>query len=192
MAAIADVHTAEEALSRDAAFFERRGGLYQGLEHMIEARQSEVDAMLKDLERACFAAQHETKEQNQPLEEMADTLVKQRTLGDKETIDHVARILRLTANPDAVALRKVKSKKSASYSDDEGDKLKEGKETSKARELTAKVNALAKGLLTTVRSKRYISNVQDIRDSSASTNCDSESCRADSRLGQKVVCRCRV
>jgi site-specific DNA-cytosine methylase len=188
MDAIADVDTAEEALSKDAAYFKRSGDLRKGLEHMIKARQSEVDSMLKDLERACSAAQHEVKEENQPLQQMADTLIKQRTLGDKETIDHVSRILRSTANPNAMASKKVKPKKSTSDSEDEGEKAKEGKETSKARELTAKVNALAKGLLTTIRSERYIKNVQSIREhSTAIAKCDSESCSADGKHGQKVA-----
>ncbi|GAB7324538.1 hypothetical protein MBLNU13_g08443t2 [Cladosporium sp. NU13] len=187
MAAIADVDTAEEALSRDAAFFERSGDLRNGLDHMIKARQAEFGSMLKDLTAACYAAQHDVREHNQPLQQMADTLVKEQTLGDKETIDHVSRTLRSTANPNAVALKKIKSKKNTSDSDDEGEKSKEGKEISKARELTAKVNALAKGLLTTVRSERYISNVQRIRDSSTPTSCDGESCCSDGKLGQRVA-----
>jgi hypothetical protein len=187
MAAIADVDTAEEALSRDAAFFERSGDLRKGLDHMIKARLAEFGSMLKDLTAACYAAQHEIKEHNQPLQQMAETLLKEGTLGDKDTIDHVTRILRSTANPNAVALTKAKSKKSTSDSDDEGEKAKEGKEISEARELTAKVNALAKGLLTTMRSERYINNVQKICDSSAPTTCDSESCCADGKLGQKVA-----
>ena len=187
MAAIADVDTAEEALSRDAAFFERSGDLRKGLDHMIKARQAEFGSMLKDLTAACYAAQHEVKEHNQPLQQMADSLLKEGTLGDKETIDHVSKVLRSTANPNAVALRKFKSKKSASDSDGEGEKSKEGKEISKARELTAKVNALAKGLLTTKRSERYISNVQRIRDSAAPTSCDSESCCSGGKRGQRVA-----
>lgn len=187
MAAIADVDTAEEALSRDAAFFERSGDLRKGLDHMIKARQAEFASMLKDFTATCYAAQHDVKEHNQPLQQMADTLLKEQTLGDKETIDHVSRTLRSTANPNAVALKKSKLKKNTSDSDDDVEKLKEGKEISKARELTAKVNALAKGLLTTVRSERYINNVQKIRDSSAPTTCDSQSCCSDGKLGQRVA-----
>ena len=186
MAAIADVDTAEEALSRDAAFFERSGDLHKGLDQMIKARQREFGAMLTDLTAACHAAQHEVKEHNQPLQQMADTLLKEGTLGDADTIKHVQRTLRATANPNAVALKKSKPKKSTSDSDDEAEKSKEGKETSKARELTAKVNALAKGLLTTVRSERYISNVQSIRGSSVLTRCDSEVCSGGEH-GQKVA-----
>ena len=61
------------------------------------------------------------------------------------------------------------------------------KEISKARQLTEKVNALAKGLLITVLSERHISNVQRICDSSALTSCDSESRCSDGKLGQRIV-----
>jgi superfamily II DNA or RNA helicase len=187
MAAIEGVDTAEEALSKDAAFYRRSGDLRKGLEHMTKARQSEVDAMLQNLKTACHAAQHKLKEENQPLQNMATTLLHDETLGDKETIDHVLRILRATANPNALASKKTKLKKSASDSDDETEKTKEGKEISKARELTAKVNALAKGLLTSVRSKRYISNVQSIRNSATSTPCDSDDCCSTGDDGQNVA-----
>jgi site-specific DNA-cytosine methylase len=187
MAAIEGVDTAGEALSKDAAFFRRSGDLGKGLEHMIKARQSEFVAMLLDLRTACYAAQHELKEENQPLQNMASTLLHEQTLGDKETIDHMLQILRVTANTKALAPKKTKAKKNASESDDETEKTKEGKEISKARELTAKVNALAKGLLTTVRSKRYISNLQSIRNPATSTPCDSEDCRSTRGDGQGVA-----
>lgn len=76
-AAIANVQTAEEALSRDVAFFERSGGSRKGLQHMIAVRQSEVDATLRDLRAACYAAQHELKGPNQALEQMANTLLEE-------------------------------------------------------------------------------------------------------------------
>lgn len=183
--------TAEEALSRDAAFFERTSDLERGLETMIKTRQSAVIAMLKDLEGACHAAQHDVREHNQTLEKVSNVLLKERALGDQDTIDHVSRLLLSTANPNAIAPGKTKikpKKTSAANNDDEGETPKEGKENSKACELAAKVNALAKGLLTSVRSRRYISNVQDVRDSALSdVECDSESCYADGTLGQKIA-----
>jgi site-specific DNA-cytosine methylase len=187
MNAIADVDTAEEALSRDAASFERSGDLHKGLQQMLQARQHEYGAMLKDLTAACHAAQHELKEQNQPLQHIAKTLLEEGALGDAHAIEHVRSTLRATANPRAVAPQKTKSKKNTSDSDDEDEKTKEGKETKRARELAARVNALAKSLLTTMRSERYIGNVQSMLDSSASTPCSSETCYTNGEHGQKAA-----
>lgn len=185
-AAVADVQTAEEALSRDAAFFERSGESRKGFHHMVAARQSEVDATLRDLRAACYAAQHELKGPNQALEQMANTLLKERVLGDDETISHVKALLKSTSNP-AVPPSKNKSQKNqkkgkAAEGDDADDGTAgESKETTKARLLTAEVNALAKGLLTSIRSKRYISNIHAIRDATKKTaHCDSETCSGDS------------
>lgn len=180
MTAIADLATAEEALSRDAAFFKRAGDLHKGLQHMIEVRQSEVDVTLRDLKAAIFAAQHDITEPNLPLQHMILALLQDGALGDNETIELIRSVL--SSSPAAKALpRKTSSKKNSISSPDDSyngsEKTTEGKEVSTNRELTAKVNALAKSLLISVRSKRYISNVRSIQKSCALTaNCDSETC----------------
>jgi hypothetical protein len=189
MAAVKDVPTAEEALSRDAAFFERQGSLQSGLRHMIQTRKSEVDKTLVDLKAACFAAQHEVSDRNQALEQMANSLLEDRTLGDEETISLVKDVLRSTARSHTTAMpqkgkasKKKKSKASDDSDAEEGEDAdpKESKDKVKGRELTAKVNALAKGLLTSVRSKRYITNVESIGNSSTRpAKCDSQQCSAD-------------
>ena len=64
--------------------------------------------------------------------------------------------------------------------------------------LTAKVNALVKGLLTSVRSKRYINNVERIRNSSTRpAKCDSQQCFAagnknDAQVAVSALCGHRV
>lgn len=181
MTAIADAATAEEALSRDAAFFKRTGDLRKGLDHMIEVRQSEVDVTLKDLKAAIFAAQHEITEPNLPLEHMRQRLLQDGALGDNETSELIRSVLfsspAAKALPSKTSNKKKKSISSPDDSNDDSKKTKEGKEISKARELTAKVNALSKSLLTSVRSKRYISNVRSIQKSSMLTaKCDSKTC----------------
>jgi site-specific DNA-cytosine methylase/superfamily II DNA or RNA helicase len=187
MDAVADVETAEEALSRDAAFFERSGDLRKGLQQMLQARQREYGGTLEDLAAACHAAQHELKEQNQALQATADNLLEQGALGDADAIERVRSILRATANPRAVAPQKTKAKKNTSNSDNEDENSKESKEAKKACVLAAKVNALAKSLLTTMRSERYISNMQSMLDSSASTPCSSEICYSNGEHGQKAA-----
>jgi site-specific DNA-cytosine methylase len=193
MAAIDGSDTAEEVLSRDAAFFERSDGL--GLEHMITARRLEVNEMLGDLRNACYAAQHELNVKNQPLQHTISTLLHDGTLGDAKTIKHVLQIIKSTVNRNATSPKtksKSKTQKNTFDSDGETEKSREGAEISKARELAAKVNALAKGLLTSVRSERYISNVHTIRGST-STKCDGESCGAKGkRIAVSALCGHRV
>jgi site-specific DNA-cytosine methylase len=187
MAAIDVADTAEEALSKDAALFERQGSLQTGLKNMIETRKSEVNKTLEDLKAACFTAQHEVNDQNQALEQMAETLLEEGTLGDEETIRLVRDVLRSTARSHTAAKPqkgKVSNRKKSTTDDDsdaedEDADPKESKDKAKGRELTAKVNALAKGLLTSVRSKRYINNVERIRNSyTRPAKCDSQQCSA--------------
>ncbi|KAM0696367.1 hypothetical protein Q7P36_003613 [Cladosporium allicinum] len=187
MAAIDVAETAEEALSKDAAFFERQGSLQTGLKNMIETRRSEIDKTIEDLKAACFAAQHEINDQNQALEQMAETLLEEGTLGDEETIHLVKDVLRSTARSHTAARpqkgkannRKKSKTDDDSDAEDEDADPKESKDKAKGRELTAKVNALAKGLLTSVRSKRYIINVERIRNSyTRPAKCDSQQCSA--------------
>ena len=207
MAAIKDVPTAEEALSRDAAFFERQGSLQNGLKRMIQTRKSEVDKTLADLKAACFAAQHEVSDHNQALEQMAKSLLEDRTLGDEETISLVNDVLLSTARAHTGNLpQKIKANKKQSKASDESDSEGEGedpdteesKEKTKCRMLTAKVNALVKGLLTSVRSKRYINNVERIRNSSTRpAKCDSQQCFAagnknDAQVAVSALCGHRV
>jgi superfamily II DNA or RNA helicase len=204
MAAIEEAQTAEEALSKDAAFYERQGSLQTGLKHMIETRKSEIDKTLEDLEAACFAAQHQVSGQNQALEQMAETLLEDQTLGDGETIRLVKDVIRSTAPGGTMPQKgKINSKKKSKAADDcdaEGEDAtpKASKDTAKGRELTAKVNALAKGLLTSVRSKRYIINVECIRNSSTrlakrdSQQCSAASNRTDAQVAVSGLCGHRV
>lgn len=189
MTAVADVATAEEALSKDAAFFKRTGDLRKGLEHMIEVRQSEVDVTLKDLKAAIFAAQHEITEPNLPLQQMSQTLLDDGALGDNETIELIRSVMSSSPAAKASSRKTNNKKKSISSPDDsneDSEKMREGKEVSNARELTARVNALSKSLLTSVRSKRYISNVRSIQKSSISTaQCDGESCATNREQEQE-------
>ena len=111
MDAVADVNSAEEALSKDAAFFKRSGDLSKGLDHMIEARKFELKLTLDDLTKACRAAQHELKEPNKPLQDAVEILLEQQVLGDADAIAHVKEALRATANPHALAPQKTKSKR---------------------------------------------------------------------------------
>ena len=192
MAAVNESQTAEEALSKDAAYFERQGSLQTGLEHMIETRKSEIAKSLEDLKAACFTAQHEVSDHNLALEQMAKSLLEERTLGDEETIGMVKNALQSTARPHTGAVSqkgKAKDKKKSKVADDseedgEDGSPKESKDATKGRELTAKVNALAKGLLTSVRSRRYIENVERVRKSSTRpTKCDSQHCSGAANSG---------
>jgi site-specific DNA-cytosine methylase len=205
MAAIEEVQTAEEALSKDAAFFERDGSLQTGMKLMVDTRRSEIDKTLEDLKAACFAAQHEVSDHNQALEQTARSLLEDRTLGDEEAISLVKDVIRSTARSHTGAMPQKgkaskKKSKAADDSDAEGDNAgpKESKDTAKGRELTAKVNALAKGLLTSVRSKRYIVNVECIRKpSTRPAKCDSPQCSgtgnsADAQVAVSGLCGHRV
>jgi hypothetical protein len=181
MAAIKDLETAEEALSRDAAYFGRQGSLQTGLTRITATRRSEVDKTLAALKEACFAAQHELSYRNKALEEMAQGLLEDRTLGDEETINLVKDALRSTARSQTAKESK-----------------KEEVKGLKARELIAEVNALAKGLLTSVRSKRYIINVECIRNSSTRpAKCDSQQCSTtgdftDAQVAVSALCGHRL
>jgi site-specific DNA-cytosine methylase len=204
MAAIKDMDTAEEALSRDAAFFNRPGSLQTGFRHIIGTRKSEVDETLVALEAACFAAQHEASDHNQALEHMANSLLEDRTLGDEETITLVKKVLRETARPNTGAMsqkskankKKKKSKESDDNDAEEGEDAtpKESNAEVKGRHLTVDVHALAKGLLTSVRSKRYISNVECVRNpSKRPAKCDNPQCSgsgksSDARVAVSGLC----
>jgi len=195
MAAVKEVATAEEALSRDAAFFERQGSLQTGLKHMIETRQREVSKTLADLKAACHAAQHGVSGRNEALEHTAKSLLEDRTLGDQETIALVKDVLQSTSRPGTAAVSqksKPKTKGKAKDSDAEDDDAdpKESKEGAKGRELSVKVNALAKALLTSVRSERYIKNVECVRTvSTLPAKCDSQQCcGADAQVAVSSLC----
>ena len=181
MAAVQEVKTAEEALSKDAAFYQRQGSLQTRINHTIETRRREVAKTLADLKAACFAAQHEISGHNEALEQTAKSLLEDRTLGDQETISLVKDALQSTARPHTAVPQKskaTKNSKSTNDSDTEGEEdPKESKDTAKGRELAAKVNALAKALLTSVRSERYIKNVECVKDASTrQARCDSQQC----------------
>jgi RNA-binding protein YhbY len=190
MAAIEGLDTAEEALSRDAAYFsrqgERQGSLQTGLKQIIDTRKSEVENTLAELKAACLAAQHRVSNHNQALEQMAKSLLDDRTLGDEETIGLVKKELLSTARSNTGAILqkgKADNKKKSKASDDsdaeEGEDAtpKESKDKVKGRDLTVKVHGLAKSLLTSVRSKRYITIVESIANSSTRpARCDNAQC----------------
>lgn len=136
---------------------------------------------------------------------MATSLLEDRTLGDDETIGLVKDAIRSTARSQvAAAPQKRKAKnttksKAAGDSDAEDDAADptESKDAAKGRKLTAKVNALAKALLTSVRSKRYITNVDSIKNSSTRpANCDSQICstagKSTDTTAVHSLCRHRV
>ena len=177
-AAIEDVQTAEEALTRDAAFLPEGVDLMQ----MSAARQAEINATLRDLKAACYAAQHDVKIYNESLEQMASTLLDEEALGDHETIRHVQEALRSSVNtkarkPKANGPKRTKRSKLAKMDDESENEGKDNKEEKKARELTSSVNAHAKSLLTSIRSKRYISNVRNVYQAAGQTiKCDGKDC----------------
>lgn len=198
MAAIEDVQTAEEALSRDATYFERPGNVKDGLKHIVDQREAEVNATLKELRAACFAAQNDEPVHNTSLEQLAVTLLDEKVLGDNETIAYVVDLLCSTARKTPLPIKKTKSKKKKSSPEQDGDteaaNSKDTKEDRANRELTSNVNALAKGLLTSVRSRRYITNVRHIQDLSAqSEKCDSGECSANgSAVAVSALCGHKV
>jgi superfamily II DNA or RNA helicase len=206
MAAIKDLDTAEEALSRDAAYFSRQGSLQTGLKLITETRKSEVDKTLEELKAACLAAQHEVSVHNQALEQMEKSLLEDRMLGDEETIGLVKEAPRLTARPNTGAMsqksnanNKKKKKSKASDDSDAGEEgedatPKKSKDKVKARDLTVTVHGLAKSLLTSVRSKRYIINVENIGNSSTRpAKCDNARCSgtgksSDAQIAVSELC----
>ncbi|KAM0717999.1 hypothetical protein Q7P37_006331 [Cladosporium fusiforme] len=200
MAAIEGVQTAEEALSKDSTFFERPGDVQEGLQNILDAREVEVNATLKELKAACFAAQNDQLVHNESLEQLTNTLLEEKVLGDDETIRYVKDLIRSTARKAPLSAKQTKSKKkstAAQDSDSENVTAKDSKEARANRELTATVNALAKGLLTSVRSRRYITNVQRIQEhSSKSEKCDSNACSAhsddDPSMAVSALCGHRV
>lgn len=192
-AAIADVQTAEEALSKDSTFFERPSNLLNGLQHMIHTRQKEVDKILEDLRAACFNAQNEQPVENKSLAQTAETLLEQRVLGDEETIRYVQDVLRSTARKTPLPAKKQGKSKKGSKQDSDSEQAsneKDTKEDRRNRDLTAIVNGLAKGLLTSVRSRRYITNVQSIQDPSPSEKCDSSECSGNHEQDMAVSALC--
>lgn len=182
---IGDSQTAEEALSRTAAFFERDGDTSadagSGLQSLIDSRERELEATSRDLSKAIVDTHAREKAAYRSWKRMC---VDDGRLGDDVTIATIKRLLPRGVNEEsAKSTSKAKAKRKAGTNEDDeegaGNTVKPGKEPAE-RSLTSTLNQLGKRLLTSHRSLRFLKNVQRVqqaRSGNASLRaCESAEC----------------
>lgn len=172
---IADSESAEEALSRHAAYYARESGTSskEGLADLVSIRDRQVQSTLNDLREAAAAAQ---RSPNPFIEKLHNSLVAERALGDDLVVSQVAKIFQETS---ACISQKAPKRLASTVGDREGDTK---------RSLTADVNKLAKRLLVATRSHRYVRNVHRVvqHRGGASGGCDMPSCHSENVLRNQV------
>jgi len=207
-----DVTSAEEALSRLAAYF--NDTVYDtsdspSLEDVIAKRRgqcTEAEAALGEAIKDCQKFVVANREHEPAFQAWKDTMLIDHSLGDEETTETIAKLVKeaVAKYPSKGSAKASKAGKK-SGSDDEDDSkavAKESKSSDTLREKVSLINDLAKHTLATKRSIRFVTNAQKLADvmhkaSSKKAACDCSDCASDvaneamsvSSLCGHVICR---
>ena len=186
--AVAECTTAEEALSKTAAFFERKdnsGACHKsGLKALIELREREADQYIQTFQSA--VAQAKTHEPN-AFESWKQARIDGSILGDEETSSAIQAICNTASTHSQRKASAATKKKKNSDNDQMDQKTKDS-----GRGLTSKANALANRVLVSTRSLRFLQKVHLAQRASVATTskvskCDSPECQSQKHVGQDVA-----
>ncbi|KAK4540354.1 hypothetical protein LTR36_009311 [Oleoguttula mirabilis] len=203
-AGIATSATAEEALSKTAAFFKldinRDADSGAGLAAAILVREHESRDLLLELSGAIINARDGEPE---PFSKWIQTRIDDRMLGDEATISDVKRLLRPASigPPKQIKASKPKASKSkrkrslSEMEDHDEDESEETAASTKAggkNALTSAVNNLCGRLVVSKRSLRYLQNVQRLQQLATTSavgeeHCDSANCHTSLHSAEDVA-----
>ncbi|KAK5119245.1 hypothetical protein LTR85_007859 [Meristemomyces frigidus] len=167
-AAITMSETAEEALSRSAAFFER-----------------DIDAYADSGAGLAAAISVRKKESWDLIQELSGAIIKARdaTIADVKRLINLTSIGKTKMSPPTKAT--AKRSLSEMEDDDEAEDVVVSSKAGGKNALTSAVNGLSDHFVTSKRSLRYLQNIQRLQQKSQKPvqcrgHCDSTSCRNDS------------
>ena len=189
-----DVASAEEALSRLAAYF--NDTVYDtsdspSLEDVIAKRLgqcTEAESALGEAIKDCQKFVVANKEHEPAFQAWKDTMLIDQSLGDEETIETIAKLVKeaVSQYPSKGSSKTNKGGKKASSDDEDDSKsvTKESKSSDTLREKVSLINDLAKHTLATKRSIRFVTNAQKLaglmeKISSKKGSCDCDGCATD-------------
>ncbi|KAK5129398.1 hypothetical protein LTR08_003285 [Meristemomyces frigidus] len=185
-AAFENSSTAEEALSKTAAFFSRDMDAYAesgaGLDAAILIRKQEVQDLLREIGPAMTIARAKERDQ---FVSWRITRIDDRTLGDGDAISEIKGLMGPALGGDKADKKKLKARRTASDDDEAGTSAKAGKNVH-----VSAVNELCKRLVTSKRSLRYLEAVQEIQQDAGSSltgKCHHPRCDGTSHYGHDVA-----
>ena len=183
-----DVESAEEALSRLAACFDdsaydikNEGKTVEGVARKREKQCARAEEDLGEAILECQKMTAASKGKDVSFQIWKDTMLLDQGLGDEDTVACIRKLVDSAEkkHPCATLVKKAKAgKRSNSDDDDMADAapLAEGKGTEKMREGISNANDLAKHLLATRRSIRFVDNSKQLAAAVREGQTDVRSC----------------
>ncbi|GAB1740320.1 hypothetical protein NU219Hw_g5429t1 [Hortaea werneckii] len=169
--AVTKSQTAEEALSRSAAFYERDSDAVAqvspaigGLTAAIHVRQHELKQLFSSLREAILKA---TTDENESFTKWTHGRINSGGMADEILREKVKKLIREVAKeippePEEPKSKKSKAKKGVGDEGEDGVKKADDKKEKGRNALTSDVNELCKRLLVSERSLRYLKKVREI------------------------------
>jgi site-specific DNA-cytosine methylase/superfamily II DNA or RNA helicase len=178
--AVVSSETAEEALSKTAAYFEYGAG--SSLDALVATRHKELNDVVRKLSEALHKAR---AKESDGLDKWIKIQVDDRTIGDSDAIDAVSRLLKsLPRSSGSPKPRKQSKKAEDSDGEDNGDEEENDAAATKGRgsgknASISQVNTLCKRLVVAQRSLRFLDNVSRLQQSrKAAAFCQHPTCQS--------------